>query len=180
MNIKLEYNARHKRTQYPLFSGEVHLHITKKEARFIARRYFIWERTIERLDFPYDYDAIEMVLEKGSEKACKFLFEEQGLRRDEYALEIEISDDQEELFTNKVIKDYFKHLLTEAIREKVIMFRNQPFTFSGGCTIHNDPTLTALYEDSISYFQQYYVGNLTHDAQAIQRRIIRQHEQGLI
>ena len=81
MNIKLEYNARHKRTQYPLFSGEVHLHITKKEARFIARRYFIWERTIERLDFPYDYDAIEMVLEKALRKLVN-----SSLRSRDYAV----------------------------------------------------------------------------------------------
>ena len=68
MNIKLDYTVRGKFTSH-YFSGEVYVHITKKEARFVARRHFIWENSIERLDYPYDYDAIETVLKRGTEKA---------------------------------------------------------------------------------------------------------------
>ena len=105
---------------------------------------------------------------------------EYSLRRDWYEVDIEISEDQEELFTNEVIKDYFKHLLTDAIQKKEVMFFNQPAVFDGGWTVHNEPTLTALYEDSIDFFQKYYDGDLTYDAMTIQRRVIRQYEKGLI
>ena len=179
MNIKLDYTVRGKFTSH-YFSGEVYVHITKKEARFVARRHFIWENSIERLDYPYDYDAIETVLKRGTEKARQAIYAEYSLRRDWYELEIEISEDQEELFTNEVIKDYFKHLLTDAIQKKEVMFFNQPAVFDGGWTVHNEPTLTALYEDSIDFFQKYYDGDLTYDAMTIQRRVIRQYEKGLI
>lgn len=180
MNIKLEYTANHKNAHYRDFSGEVYVHITKKETRFVARRHFIWERSIQKLDCPFDYDAIEIVLKRGAEKARKTIFEELAWCRNEYDQEIEFSDDQEELFTNEVIRDYFKSLLSESIQEKTVMYCDHPVTFAGGFTIYNTPTLTDLYYDSVDYFQKYYNGNLTHDAQAIQRRIIRQHEQGLI
>lgn len=130
--------------------------------------------------YPYDYDAIETVLKRGTEKARQAIYAEYSLRRDWYEVDIEISEDQEELFTNEVIKDYFKHLLTDAIQKKEVMFFNQPAVFDGGWTVHNEPTLTALYEDSIDFFQKYYDGDLTYDAMTIQRRVIRQYEKGLI
>ena len=179
MNIKLEYTIRSKTTPFHC-SGEVYVHITKKEARFIARRHFIWERTIQKLDCPFDYDAIAIVLRRGAEKTRKMIYERLALRRDEYDLEIEISDDQEELFTNEVIKDYFKFLLSESIQEKNVMYCGHPVAFVEGCTIYNTPVLSDLYHDSVDFFQEYYSGDLTRDALNIQRRIIRQHEQGMI
>lgn len=173
MNIKLEYTANHKTENYMIFEGEVYVRLTKMEAIHICRRHFIWDRPAAKWDKPFEPSIVEIILERGMEKARKVIYAEYALRRDQYDLEVEISYEQEELFTNRFIKDFFKWLLEDAIQ-----MRNG---YGGiGITVDNDFGLRRFFEDAIRVFEDYYIGDLSCDAVEIQKRIIRRHEKGLI
>lgn len=173
MNIKLEYTANHKTENYMLFEGEVVVRLTKMEAIHICRRHFIWDMPAAAWDNPFGPSVVDIILERGLEKARKVIYAERSLCRNQYDLEVKVSDNQEELFTNQFIKGFFRWLLEDAIQ--------MPNGWGGiGITIGNDHGLRHFYYDAITLFERYYDGDLIEDAKKIQDRIIRQHEQGKI
>lgn len=152
MELKVIYRANRIPGGATLIEDELFMSVTKVEAFEVCQDNYIYERL--------DGNAVvQKVLARAEKKACSEILKKEGLRKNQYELEIELKPAESNLFTNAFIKEFFKWLLKDA--------------YEMNCTIHNDHGLSDFFHSAINAFARYYKGNLHMDAVAIQERIIR-------
>jgi hypothetical protein len=150
MELKITYSAFHKMRGNEILSGELYMYVTKVEAFEICQNCFIYH-------MPDSSDVVPKVLARAEKKARSAIFQESGMRRNEYLLEIEVVPEESDLFTNTFIKSFFKWLLEDA--------------YGFGYTIYNDVGLSRFFHCAVNMFAGYYDGDLVSDAKKIQYKI---------
>lgn len=152
MELKVAYQACSIPTGATLLEDELFMSVTKVEAFEVCQDNYIYDR-------PDFNPVIEKVLARAEKKVRSKILSDEGLRKNQYKLELELRPEESDLFTNAFIKEFFKWLLKDA--------------YEMNCTIHNDHGLSDFFHSAINAFARYYKGNLHMDAVAIQERIIR-------
>lgn len=152
MELKVFYRVNRIPDGVTLLEDELFMSVTKAEAFEVCQDNYIYER-------PDNNDVVQKVLARAEKKTRSEILKKEGLRKNQYELEIELKPAESDLFTNAFIKEFFKWLLKEAY-----VFDN---------TIYNDYGLLDFFKSAINAFAEYYKGDLYKDAVAIQNRITR-------
>ncbi len=150
MELKISYSATHKKDEYPFTSSELAMRVTKAEAFQVCRDNFVYH-------YPSGNEVVKKVIARAKRKARSVILEEYGFRHYEYTLEVELKPNESNLFSNAFIAEFFRWLLEDA--------------YKSNCTIYNDAGLSDFFYAAIQAFSEFYDGDLTADARAIQARI---------
>lgn len=152
MELKVFYRVNRIPDGVTLLEDELFMSVTKAEAFEVCQDNYIYER-------PDNNDVVQKVLARAEKKARSEILKKEGMRKNQYELEIELKPSESNLFSNAFIKEFFKWLLKEA--------------YVIDATIYNDHGLSHFFKSAVNAFAEYYKGDLYKDAVAIQNRITR-------
>ena len=152
MELKVFYRVNRILDGVTLLEDELFMSVTKAEAFEVCQDNYIYER-------PDNNDVVQKVLARAEKKARSEILKKEGMRKNQYELEIELKPSESNLFSNAFIKEFFKWLLKEA--------------YVIDTTIYNDHGLSHFFKSAVNAFAEYYKGDLYKDAVAIQNRITR-------